>query len=57
MVQRVKDLALSLQRLEWLLRCSFDPWPGNFQLPPVRPEKGAKKKKKKKKKEVGKIKV
>ena len=27
MAQRVKDLALSLQRLWLLLGCRFDPWP------------------------------
>ena len=29
----VKDLALSLQQLGWLLWCGFNPWPGNFHLP------------------------
>ena len=27
MVQRVKDLVLSLQQLRWLLWHGFDPWP------------------------------
>ena len=31
-VQQVKDLALSLQRLGLLLRCGFEPWPGNVHM-------------------------
>ena len=30
MVQRVKDLASSLQRLRLLLWCGFSPWPRSF---------------------------
>ena len=33
MLQRVKDLALSLQRLRLQLCCGFDPWPRNFHMP------------------------
>ena len=33
MVQRVKNLALPL------LRCGFQPWPENFHVPWVQPEK------------------
>ena len=32
-VQHVKDLALSLQRLGSLLWHGFDPWPWNFHMP------------------------
>ena len=39
MVQQVKDLALSLQWLGLLLKCGFDPWPGKFHRPGMRPEK------------------
>ena len=39
MAQRVNDLALSLQWLESLLWCSFDPWPGNFHMLWVWPKK------------------
>lgn len=35
MVQWVKDLALSLPWLGWLLWGGFDSWPGNFYMPPV----------------------
>jgi len=40
LAQWVKDLALSLQQLRMLLRCSFDPWSGIvgwglFDLQPV----------------------
>ena len=41
MVQWVKDLALSLQQLELLLWCRFNPWP----MPQVWPKKKKKKKK------------
>ena len=39
MVQRVKDLALSLQQLGSLLWCGFDPWHGNFHLLQAQPKK------------------
>ena len=45
MVQWVKDLASSLQRL---LRCGFGPGPGDFHMPWVS-QKNQKKKKKQKK--------
>ena len=48
MVQWVQDLAFSLQQLEWLLWCRFDPWPGDFYMLQVQPKKKKKKKKKKK---------
>ena len=32
MAQRVKDWALSLQWLEWLLWHRFEPWPGHFHM-------------------------
>ena len=38
-VQWVKDLALSLQQLGLLLWCRFDPWPGNYHMLWVWPEK------------------
>ena len=31
-VQRVKDLGLSLQQLGSMLCCGFDPWLGNFRV-------------------------
>ena len=34
-----KDLALSLQWLQSLLWSRFDPWPGNFHMLQVQPEK------------------
>ena len=33
MAQWVKDPALSLQQLGWLLRHGFSPWHGNFRMP------------------------
>ena len=39
MAQWVKDPALSLQQLGLLLWHGFDPWPGNFRMPQVRPKK------------------
>ena len=30
MAQQVKDWALSVQWLGWLLWCRFDPWPGEI---------------------------
>ena len=39
MVQQIKDLALSLQQLVWLLWCGFNPWPGNFHMLPAQPKK------------------
>ena len=39
MVQRVKDLALSLLWLWVLLWLRFDPWPENFHILWVQPEK------------------
>ena len=33
MAQWVKDPALPLQQLGWMLWCEFDPWPGNFHMP------------------------
>ena len=48
-VQWVQDLVLSLQQLGSLLWRRFDPWPGNFHVPPQL----RKKKEKKKKKEAG----
>ena len=39
MVLWVKDLALSLQQLESLLWCSFDPWPGDFHMAWVQEKK------------------
>ena len=38
-VQRVKDLVLSLQQLKSLLWCGFDLWPRNFHMPQVCPPK------------------
>ena len=38
-MQRVTDLALSPQRLWSLLRCKFNPWPGNFYMLCMRPQK------------------
>ena len=38
MGQWVKDPALSLPRFWWLLWLGFDPWPGEFQMPQVRPK-------------------
>lgn len=35
MAQHVKDLALSLLWLEWLLWQGFNPWPRNFCTPQV----------------------
>ena len=35
MAQRVKDPALSLQRLQSLLQQGFDLWPRNFHIPVV----------------------
>ena len=35
----VKDLALSLQQLGWLLWCRFSPWSQNFHMPWVQPKK------------------
>ena len=32
-VQRIKDLVLSLQQLQLLFWCGFDPWPGNCGKP------------------------
>ena len=43
MGQRVKDPVLSLQSLGLLLRCGFDPWPGNQACPPPAPKKTLKK--------------
>lgn len=43
MVQRVKDLALSLQQLRSLLWCRFYPWPGVFCMPWVWPKERKKK--------------
>ena len=34
MVQWVKDLALSLLRLGWLLWCGFGHWPGESTVDP-----------------------
>ena len=42
LVQQIRDLALSLKQLGWLLLCVFSPWPGNFCM-----LRGAAKKKKK----------
>ena len=39
MAQRVKDLALALQRLRLLLWYGFDPWPRNFHMLWVWPKK------------------
>ena len=33
MVQQIKDPVLSLLWLGSKIRCSFDPWPGNFHMP------------------------
>ena len=33
MVQQTKDPVLSLLWLGSKIRCSFDPWPGNFHMP------------------------
>ena len=38
MAQRVKDPMLSLQQLGSLLWGRFDPWPGSFHMPWVRPK-------------------
>ena len=47
MAHWVKDpVALSLQRLRWLLWLEFDPWPGNFHMPWAWPNKPTNKKKK-----------
>ena len=35
----VKDLALTLLWLRLLLWCRFDPWPGNFHMLWVQPQK------------------
>ena len=43
MAQWVKDPALPLQQLGWLLWCEFDPWPGNFHMPRVWQKKKKKK--------------
>ena len=37
--QQVKDLALSLLWYWLLLWYGFDPWPGNFHMPHVHPNK------------------
>ena len=39
MAQQVKDPALSLQWLWSLLWHGFCPWPGNFHMPCIWPEK------------------
>ena len=39
MAQRVKDLALSLVWLRWLLWRGLDPCPGNFHMPWAWPKK------------------
>ena len=36
-VQRVKDQVVSLQRLELLLLCRFNPWSRKFHLPQAQP--------------------
>ena len=36
--QRIKDLALALQRLRSLLWLEFNPWPGNMHVPEVQPK-------------------
>ena len=41
-MQHVKDMALGLHRLGWLLCLRFDPRPGNFHMLQVRPQKGKK---------------
>ena len=38
------DPALSLQQLELLLWCGFDPWPGNFHMLMAKVPPGGKKK-------------
>ena len=38
-IQWFKNLALSLQWLMLLLWCKFSPWPGNFHMPWVQPNK------------------
>ena len=38
MVKLVKDPVVSLQRLGSLLWRRFDPWCGNFHMPPVQPK-------------------
>ena len=39
MVQQVKYQVVSLQWLGLLLWHEFDPWPGNFHMPQMWPEK------------------
>lgn len=48
-VQPVKDMPLSLQQLRLLQWGGFDPWPGKFRKPWMRPEKGKGRKGKKRK--------
>ena len=48
MVQQVKDLAMSLQRLGSLPWRGLDPWPGNFHMPCIWPKKKKKRKEKNK---------
>ena len=38
-MQRVKDPALSLQWLRLLVWGEFSPWPENFYMPQIQPEK------------------
>ena len=45
MAQWVKDLALSLQQLGFLLWLRFDPWPQELPLPRVQPKKKRREKK------------
>ena len=44
MAEQVKDLALSLQQLRWLLWREFKPCPGNVQVLKIGPKKKKKKK-------------
>ena len=39
MAKRLKDLALSLQWLGLLVWLGFDPWPKNFHMPQLWPNK------------------
>ena len=50
-VQRIKDLALSLPWIESLLWCWFNPWPENFCTVKEKKRRKGKKERKEKKKE------
>ena len=49
MVQWLKDLALSMQWLGWLLWCEFGSRPGNLHMPQVWQKKKKRRKERKKK--------